>query len=44
MSKALKGFEIFCLIVVILLIAFPFLWMMSASVQTYNEIISHRQN
>ena len=40
MSKALKGFEIFCLIVVILLIAFPFMWMMSASIQTYNEIIS----
>ncbi|NEU32195.1 carbohydrate ABC transporter permease [bacterium LRH843] len=40
MSKALKGFEIFCLIIVILLTAFPFLWMMSASVQTYYEIIS----
>lgn len=40
MSRAIKTFEFFCLLVVILLIAFPFLWMMSASVQTYYEIIS----
>lgn len=40
MNKVLRVFEIFCLIVVIALIAFPFLWMMSSSVQTYNEIIS----
>lgn len=40
MSKAIKRFEYLCLAVVILLVAFPFIWMVVASVQTYNEIIS----
>ncbi|OCS84703.1 carbohydrate ABC transporter permease [Caryophanon tenue] len=40
MKKSLKGVEYSLLAIVMLLIAFPFLWMLSASFQTYIEIIA----